>query len=256
MTSSTTSIAARRVRWRTSQVRVMILGASLCLCFTLLVAYHLLRQGRQTLARQSETTSGAALITKHWTTTSGSSTRYWIAFRRPGTNEQENEETLAVSPQWYLAMQPGMRVSTRFVPAAPEANSLSGRKPQLFLRWGLTGGALGIAAVTFVVMLCWSEWRRRQAKFWLVQNGRTAVGEVVDVAETYMIKGGRPVWMYDVQYQFPLPAGEMITALHHTTTGGKQSWPLGEMVTVFFDPANPARHALYNELPGELIGIQ
>lgn len=243
----------RAVRWRRSHVRGLILGCIICILCTISVACLDIAQGQKTIRLQSQRSGAQVVITKRWIEGEGSDQQYWVAYRYPESPADDTDLTMTVSSMWYGAMTPGARVSTKFVTAAPDANSLSGKAPQLFSHWLRTAGILSVASVLLPLGFYGGEWRRKRGEFHLVQKGKTVVGEVTDVSETMTPRGKLSQWRYDISYRFPLPDGSMHTAARSEKGEERRHWQVGSLVTIFFDPQNPQRHALYADLPGEVL---
>jgi hypothetical protein len=231
----------------------LLWGALACvLCVGVILGIDV-HNGREALKIQSQRVSAHVVITRRWTEGAGDDARYLVAYHYADAGPNGEEQSMSVSQAWYDAMVPGVMVSTRFVKAAPEANTLNGRHVYLFERW------LAVAAVVSVLLMAGlfvpyiRQLRKKSSGFALVRDGQTAVGEVVNVAETNVLAGLRPHWRYDISYRFSLPDGRMMEGLRTETSRSRQNWAMGSLMTVLFDPRNPERHALYSDLPGQIV---
>lgn len=255
--SNTASVPPiRRVRWRRAQSRALLAGALITLVAAIVVAGFAYWQGRKQIHNQRQTRSTHATVTRRWAVGSGPSAQYWVAYRYPELPANSPDQTMSVSAIWWSAMSPGSTIVTHYTPAAPQYNGLMGTKADLFHRWLWTGGVLCLFAALAPFWIYLRNWRRKKSAFWLVRHGKTAVAEITDVAETMVRRGEGARWRYDIEYRFAPPGAPVVVARKVEKSKEQRQWDVGRVVTVFFDPQNPGRHALYSDLPGELVSTE
>ncbi|HET6384740.1 MAG TPA: DUF3592 domain-containing protein [Armatimonadota bacterium] len=256
LSDGNTGNGVRRVRWRRAQRRAILLGALICvLCFAIIALFDLVK-GRQTIRQQSQSVRTIARITRHWTTAGAGVTHYWVAYRYQQLPAGAPDPTMEITNHLlWAAMSPGQSLAINYTPADPTVNHLQGNKSHLFQRWLWTGGLLSLFAALIPLGVYLSGWRRKRSQFWLAQHGRPGIAEIVDASETMVPRGRGACWHYDVEYAFAGPDGERIFGRHKDVRSERRTWDIGSVVTVFFDPANPARHALYADLPAEVMSL-